>query len=1046
MEKAVFRVRHGSLEQVVDGDVKHVVSLESSEWIDWLENHHRFSFESIDGKFTARKEQRSGHWYWYAYRRVGGILSTAYLGRSQSLTFGRLQTIAQTFCMPSLPPGRPSLQESHPPASSSRPELAPQDTLLLTKLQIPLLPSRLLPRPSLIERLTSDISQTLVLLSAPAGSGKTTVLSEWAAASQLPVAWVSLDDGDNDPVRFWRYLIAALETIHSGVGTHALALLRTPQTLSLEAVVIALINAITTCSQDIVLVLDDYHAIRAQTIHQTLAFFLDYMPATMHLVIASRVDPPLPLPRFRVHCRMAEWRSADLRFTPHETAAFFARTVEVELAPEMVSNLDVLTEGWVAGLQLTAISLRHTPLAQDMLRLLRSSPPHHPAIFAYLASEVWQRQPRTIQQFLLKAALVERANASLCNALTGQTNGQQMLEQIERANLFLVPLDQQHCWYRLHHLFRSFLLERLHLLPQEKVRALHRRACQWYEQHGLMTEAVHHALLSGDEGLAARLVIAAGQTMVRHHEMATVLQWLDALPAELVCSHPQLCLFRAWIQITSGQFLASGDWVQRAWQRLQGREQELSEQALLPLSGTPEELLALEGEIAMLRSHLAVFRGDISQAVADALHALTLLPEADLFLRSLGELNRGVSHWLNDETQAAVQALTRAEILGQTAGNTYVILTALCVLTHIQLGQGQLQRAYQTNHQALQLAREKRGESLWATASSYISRGQLLYLWNDLEAATRSLEEGISLSTRWHHHDMLIYGYTVMAQVKQAQGDSLAALRLVHLADQSIPVDQPHPWLVSIMVALQMQLALIQRNGEAIERWQQTQLCNYVKTFEQLALAQIALAHHESERALAILEQETERAKGCGRFGTLIDILVLQTIAYQQQHARQQAWMALEQALIMAEPEGYIRPFVNGGPLVQALVEEALVSGGRTLRGVSSPYLHRVLAACDRSPVLRAEGQTRTGQHPTTPTAREEFSPREIDILRLIMAGCSTQEIARRFVLAPTTVRWHIRNIYSKLQVHNRAQVIVRAQALGIVPQRELLQKEGEEA
>lgn len=1018
MKNYAPRVCNGFLYEEPGADsATNTLLLESTAWYTWLDSHKSFRFDAPSGGFTARKECRGENWYWYAYQRKQGKLVTAYLGKSQDLTSERLQSVAFTLSVP----------EQTEPQRTSVHEGALAEQILITKLQIPPLPPHLVPRPMLSQRLNATIQNTLTLLSAPAGFGKTTLLSEWATCSPWPVAWISLDESDNDPVCFWDYLITALGRIQAGVGEHALALLHSQQTLPAEAVITVLVNAVAAVGQDFALILDDYHLITEPAIHQALLFLLNHLPARMHLLVASRTDPPFPLPRLRANCRLTELRAHDLRFTQQEVAVFFSRFTGLELSEEIVANLATLTEGWIAGLQLAAISAQSLP---DIAAFLETFTGNDLYIFDYLANEVWQKLPRAMQTFLLKTAVPERLSASLCDALTGQTNGQQILEQLEKTNLFIIRLDNQRRWYRFHHLFREFLHEHLYLLSSDKVEELHIRACTWYEQNGLMNEAIHHALSAGDSLKAAALVMSAGQRLVEHNEMATLAQWLEALPDDLFSVLPRLCLLRGWLSIIGGQVLASQQWLQRA-------QQGIDKNDLSPLPHTAQELAAITGELAILHSHVTIFLGDIPRSLAWANQALSLIPEENLFLRSLGELNLGVASWLDDDIQAATKAMTRAESIGRTANNLYVRLMACCILVHIQMERAHLPRAMQLCQQGLQLAEEKKGEALSATAVLRITRGQLLYYWNDLEAADQALQEGIALCKRWQHHDLMIYCYTVMAQIKQAQGDFMSALEMAQLAEQAIQGNQPHYWIASAISALQIQLALAQQNFALIEQWQQTEMCSYITIFEQEALAQIALAQNQLERALTILGAVFQRAERSGRVGAMIDIRLLQAVTYQRQGATEQALRMFAHALSLAEPGGFIRPIIDAGfslkELLVSLVARAK-AGELAPYSVSLTYIQRLIEVFESVARLQI-GQKAAPcleQAEPEPSARLDFSRREVEIIQLLISGLSTQEVARHIIITENTVKWYIKSIYSKLQVHNRAQLVVQARKLGI--------------
>lgn len=1020
METCNFKVCDGFLYQTSPvSNTDNAISLESAEWYQWLNSHKSFRFESVSVNFTVRKERRAGNWYWYAYHRSQRKLSTVYLGKSENLTREQLQATARTFSA-SFAQSSNELPQKTP---QQRSEEVQADILLITKLQVPPLPPYCVPRPILDQRLNAAMQNKLTLLSAPAGFGKTMVLSAWASNCPWPVAWISLDESNNDPVGFWTYVIAALESIQAGMGRHVLALLRSEQTLPIKSVIAVLINAIAAIPRDFALVFDDYQSITTPDIHQALLFFLNHLPPNIHLLIASRVDPPLSLSRLRASRQLTELHAADLRFTSSEIASFFSLLTGLEPSEETVANLEIFTEGWIVGLQLAVLSSQGLP---DMPVFQKAFTNNESYIFDYLADEVWQKQPRHIQTFLLKTAIPERLNASLCDALTGQMNGQQVLEQLEKANLFIVHLDNRRYWYRFHHLFQEFLRARLHILQPEKIKDLHLRSCQWYEQHDLMNEAIQHALLAGDFLKAATLVMGVGQRLMQNNEMVTLAQWLAAIPVDTLSLFPRLCLLQGWLAITRGQFFSGQLWLQRA-------QQGIDENTSSPLPDTKQELTIIKGELAALRSHLAIFQGDILHAQEWANQALHLLPVDDLFLRSLSELNLGMASWLNDDLKTAEKAMTRANILGQTANNLYVRLTAFCILIHIQMEVEQLQRAVQTCQEALQLVEGEKGEALSATAVIYISQGQLLYLWNDLAAAERSLQEGIALCKRWQHRDLMFYGYTIMAQIKQAQGDSAAALKMVQLAEQATRKDQPRYWIASAVAALRIQLALAQKNFELIEQWQQTEMCSYIRFFEQEALAQIALIHNQPEKALTILAEVFQRGEEVGRIGAMIDVRLLQTQAYQQQHASEKALHTLAHALTLAEPGGTIRPFLDANPslkdLLLILASKAKVSKA-SLNSASATFLHTVLAAFEHPLTVSPKTLAHPLQAETKPSAL--LNTREIAIMRHIAAGLSTKEIAQRIMIAESTVKWHIKNMYSKLRVHNRAQVALRAHELGI--------------
>jgi LuxR family transcriptional regulator, maltose regulon positive regulatory protein len=899
--------------------------------------------------------------------------------------------------------------------------------LLTTKLYIPQAHPNLVPRPRLSERLEEGMRRKLTLISAPAGFGKTTLLSEWRmmhSGDEYPVSWISLDEGDSDLARFLSYFVAALQTISEGIGEAALASLRSPQPPPIESVLTALINEVAAIPNDFALVLDDYHLIEAEPIHSAIAFLLEHLPPRMHLVIASRTEPPLPLSRLRARNQLTELRATDLRFTTGETAAFLEGLMGLELSAEDIEALERRTEGWIVGLQLAALSMQSR---EDTSGFIEAFTGTNRYVLDYLADEVLQMQPEQVQTFLLQTSILDRLTGPLCDAVIGQSNGQAMLEGLEHANLFLVPLDQERRWYRYHHLFSDFLRSRLRRIQPKRVPELHRRAAGWYEEHGAITEAVGHALAAEDFERAARLVEQTRAAMITRDELNTLLGWLKALPDELVRSRPPLCLAYAWVLVLTGQVDA-----------VEARLRD-AEFALDAGSAEPEERDRVLGETAAARAEVARMRGDMPRAIELSHQALEILPEDTLLLRSVVALNLGSAYWISGDTTAASQASSEATVLSQAAGNIYVTLVALRGLALVKAAQGRLREAAELYRRALRLGPERGYELLPVMGYVYVGLGELLREWNDLEAASHFLTEGIELCKQGGLVVPLPDGYISLSRVKQAREDTAGAFATVQEAEQLM---RRHniSLLVAKLAAHRARLSLAQGDVEAIARWAgESDLgvddeLSFQREFEHTTLARVLIAQDKTGEAQQLLERLLAAAGADERVGSLIEILALRALALQAASDMGGAVNALARALSLAEPEGYVRVFADEGAPMAALlpkVLEAQKEGGLapTSPNISRKYVGKLLAA------IKARTASPTGMSlsATAGSLVEALSERELEVLRLVALGASNREIARKLFISLSTVKTHINNIYRKLEVRTRTQAVARARELKLL-------------
>jgi LuxR family maltose regulon positive regulatory protein len=889
-------------------------------------------------------------------------------------------------------------------------------SLLQTKLKIPPVRPDLVPRPRLIEYLKAGLHCKLTLVSAPAGFGKTTLLSEWATNCERPVAWLSLDRSDNDPARFWAYFVAALQCARANIGEVALMMLQSPQPPAAEALLTGLINEIAASPESFALVLDDYHLIKSQSIHNALAFLLEHMPSQMHLVIATRADPPLHIARLRGRGQLAELRLTDLRFTIDEATEFLNQAMNLSLSIDDVAALASRTEGWIAGLQMAAVSMQGR---EDTASFIHAFTGSNRFILDYLVEEVLQRQSGTVQTFLLQTAILERLTGSLCDAITGQTDGQATLEMLERANMFTVPLDNERCWYRYHRLFADLLRRRLRQAQPDRVPVLHRQASEWYEQNGLLGAAINHALSAEGWERAAHLIEQAAEAALMRSEVATLLRWVDALPDELVRARPTLCLFHAWALL------------------LGGRPLEMVESRLQSVDGNAD----LIAKASPLRAFVAVFQGRLSRAAELSREALDQLADDDVFLRGIATWMLAFFDMVDGDIVGSTQALDRIATASQEAGNVMIAVMTTCSLAELHLIRGQLDKARDIYQQALELATDEQEQRLPIAGMALMGLGEIWRERNDLEAAERHLSEGIEQIKRWGEIGAMD-GYISLAYVRQARGDvdgardaiqkaqrvaakfdatemddDLVAAHQAYLGIMQGDVEQPLHWLEGREWTADAALAELEERYSSGVRPDPSRRR---RTAEYVALARLLIALDRHDEALTILELLAKVAEKHGLNGRVIKFQILKAIAHQAQGDLAQALTALERALSLAELEGYVRVFVDEGKPMAALLRQAAA------RGIVVEYVGKLLAAFD-------EGAREASPYPDTQPLIEPLSKRELEVLRLLTTHLSSTEIAEELYISVHTARYHIKSIYSKLGVHRRADAVDRARELRLL-------------
>ncbi len=899
------------------------------------------------------------------------------------------------------------------------------DTLLSTKLHIPEARANLITRSRLVARLAEGLrfGRRLTLVSAPPGFGKTTLIREWAGVTERRVAWLSVDEGDNDAALFLRYVIAALAQADDRVVPNAVGQVlpdsspsASPQEL-LIAAVIRLINDLAGIGTDLLLILDDYHLINEFSVHDLVAFLLANQPPGLHIVIGAREDPPLPLALMRARDQVTEIRERDLRFTPEEAAAFLNQTMSLGLSAKSITSLTSRTEGWITGLQLAGLALRQlTGTADEFVAAFAGDDRY---IVDYLMAEVLDREPPPgpIRSFLRQTSILDRLSAPLCAALTGRDDAQAMLEHLEGANLFVVPLDNRREWYRYHVLFAEAL--RLTLAAQERIE-LHGRAAEWYEHNEMMAEAVPHSLAAQDWDRTARLIEQTARQALTRGETGTLSRWLQALPEAVTRSRPRLCLAYAWVALANGRLDTVEQWVQAAIQ-----------------AASPDDT-QVQGEVTAIRALIAVLRGDTPGAIQLARQALDSLPADDLFLRGLVALNLGLAYDAQGDMAPASLAYSQAQAIGQASGNDLVSLMSESQLADIKLLQSKLHEAAAMYRQIIQSAES--GKQLSIATMAYISMGRLLYEWGDLDAATRHLTTAIELSQQWKSADMPATCLVYLAHIRQTQGDVDGTRDLLLQTEQALQGHIISPPTVGTVKAFQARLWIRQGNLEAAKRWVREYQARpsdmpgypgYLRQVEGATWARVLNAQGKPEAAIQLLDSLLQAAEAAGQTGNVIELLALRALALRAQGQSAQAMTMLERALTLAEPEGYFRIFVDEGEPMRLLLQRMKVEDPRkgAEGGRMQEYIGNLLAAFGEQPAS-------ADLHPSSFISQplvEPLSERELEVLRLIADGFSNAEIASKLVIAQGTVKRHINNIYGKLGVQSRTQAVAKAREIGLL-------------
>ncbi|MEO8970736.1 MAG: LuxR C-terminal-related transcriptional regulator [Ktedonobacteraceae bacterium] len=921
----------------------------------------------------------------------------------------------------------------------------PLDTneLLSTKLAPPRPHQALVSRGSLLARLDEGLKYKLTLLSAPAGFGKTTLLSEWIAAQSerqdmAPVAWVSLDAGDNDPVRFWRYVITACKVFDAAIGESALTLLHAARQLPFEIILTTFINDLAQLARKGILVLEDYHVITSPQIHETVAYLIDHLPAMLHLMILTRSDPPLPLARLRVHSDLYELHAADLRFSQEETRTFLRQTLPFLLSPEAITRIEARTEGWAAGLRLLALALQGRKDPADLDSMLVSFTGSHRHILEYLVADVLTAQPEALQEFLLQTAFLNRLTGSLCDAVTDRNDSGHMLEQLERANLFLIPLDDTGQWYRYHALFAEAMQhEARHRLGEDYLRSLYDKASRWYEEHGLVAEAVEVALSARNFARATMLIERIVGPFNFPNELHTLIRWIQQLPEAVLQSRPALSMAYAIA------LLFMLDRSDPATKTLVETPLEMAERCW-----QAEDNSARLGEVLALRSQVAWWQGDLPRAFATAREALELLPAQEIMWRGSSLLSVGIEHLLAGELEAAQQATLEAQLLFEGFGNPYGARAAIYLSGEMSSRQGNL-------HTAAQLYRRELANAVddpLDMADALIGLATLSYEWNELQRAEQEASQALELVKQHvdevgrYHVEQFVHvpGSLVLARILHARGETVQAQQLV----QELVVltqERKWPYLHREILTAQAHLQLSVGDLTSVQRWSTivTRLGEDFRLLQQereaLILARLLIAQGETEASLRLLDSWEARAHTQRRSKSEIEILILKSLAHFTLSSNKenkdaannhllQGKQSLVSALRLAQPEGYQRLFLDEGQAMAAALRTVLPD---VREEPLTTYLRTLLSAFNSQHPEQAIAPLPSSSPSVFPF--EPLSPQEQRVLRLLVAGRSNPEIAQELTVSINTVKTQVQSIYRKLNVKNRWEARDAARELKLI-------------
>ena len=892
------------------------------------------------------------------------------------------------------------------------------EPFLTTKFLLPTTREDIIPRQNLIELLKQSLSNKLTIVSAPAGFGKTTLIGDWIKQQKISAAWLTLDENDNDPIRFLSYYLKALQTIVPDFGETILEILQAPQTQINEPLLTSLINEIAaTFSVEFVFVLDDYHLVESPRINEIIAFILNHLPSLMHMVVATRSDPSLPVALLRGRGELLEFRQGDLRFTNEEAAEFLNQIKRLQLAPNQIEALTTRTEGWISGLQMAAISMQGRENISEFIQSFTGSDRY---IFDYLIEEVLNRQPEKVQEFLLNTSILNRLHSDLCNAVMDKSDSQSILEFLERANLFIIPLDNNREWYRYHHLFSDLLRKELVKKSPEIINDLHQKASSWCHKAGYPEEAFTHALAAGDIVAAAKILERSFLAMMGRGELALSRKLFGRIPDEMIRSRPILSIQRAWILTLSGQV----------------KEAEVLLQAIenLPSIEINKEL---SGNLAIIRALIATMRGDMDSAISLAQHADDLLLTDDLVIRGMLAYIYGIGYLATGNLNKAERACEQIKQFGLASNSLWAKTVAYHQLAQIEKLRGHLNEAQALCEEVLQNAVLRKAGRQGFLCGIYSELGDIMRERNNLESATKMVNKSLEISESWGVLTDIVSGNITLARIYLAKGDLDSAAKTINQAVKNSELGNIFQLVQGKLDACQVQIWLQQGNISNATRWANEielkldsfntgKLIDFVSELELINLSRVwnttdimGGTTSNLEKSKQLLSRLAHSAEMGQRYYRLIEILVLQAIVFDQLGNEKEAFEALKRSILLAQPEGCMRIFLDEGQTMYNIVKKAQKAE------IKIPYMRELLNAFDD----QVEGLPESSRS----SLPEELSDRELDVLRMLPTNLTAAEIADELFVAKSTIDTHIKHIYSKLGVNRRMEAIQRAKELDLL-------------
>ena len=894
-------------------------------------------------------------------------------------------------------------------------------TLLTTKLFVPPSQSNRVSRPRLFECLDQVPEYRFTLISAPAGYGKTSLLADWLDQNQLPAAWLTLDEGDNDIVYFMKYLAASLQKINQNIGRAAVSMLASPHAPDYRTILTSLINDILAEKNDFVLILDDYHVICVPAVHGLVLFLLEHLPPHMHIILAARSDPPFPLARMRSLRQLNEIRAADLGFTPEETDVFFNEKLKLGLSTENSIVLRTLTEGWITGLQLAALSLKDQSDHNKFVHSFRGSNRY---IADYLIEEVLSRQPVEVQSFLLKTSILDVLTGSLCDAVAQMEDSHSMLDKLEKADLFIFPLDNQRLWFRYHRLFADLLRQRLQQAVPEESKELYRRAGEWFAANDMKKEAVGNFLKAEEFDRAAALIIEIAESKWERSQQSLILEWLESLPRKKILDDPLLSILFA-------RELFINDRGEEAEKMLENA------QALLvsPEKKIPKHTAErFQGKMAVIRSVISSYKGDIPRIISYSRQALQLLGRDDLMWRCIAAFSLGIAHgWSGEGDMAkAREAFKEAVRLSKSSGDLYFSLMAESSLAAVELYQGRVGDGKNIYENLLKRIAESELSDTPIAGSILVAVGSLMFLENKTKDGLKKIKEGLEQTEKGKDPILTASTRLSLTRVLLFLGELDRVKETISLIEDSLTEFNIPPWMKHETEALKGLLLLRQGNMEKLEAWIKnlgldlSMKCTKRTESESIVFVRYLLAVGRYEEADHLLDKILVSAQNGSRGLTMIEIFNLKAQALYQLGETKNALRSLRNALILAQTDSIFILFMYDGkvmlPLLELMLEEEKkgTKDFEKAERISLSFLKQVIAA------------VRSGPFSVKERREDVLSERELEVLALIAAGMSNQEISDKLFISLNTVRTHTKNINIKLNVHNRTQAVKRARELGL--------------